>query len=452
MMSKVYLIEEEINEINEQLVLFYPNLKAKEDYKKDFFYNEYKKLDKEFNTRYDLSYQYLVNFSKTKSLPIHRWFYYQEGYSPELIKKVLKYLNLNGSTHLFDPFAGSGTSLVAAKELGIKATGIEINPFSYYMAIAKTQNYSEEEIKKLETFEVPIYKPIENLFVKYELSIIEKLFEIENFEKIELIKKKIEFEQDKKVKNILFTALLCILQQVSFYKKAGNGLKRKRIYKPIDTFEAFNFKLKEIISDIKTNISKNNILIINDNCLNINNYAIDKIDISIFSPPYANCFDYYEVYKIELWIGEFVKSYEELRGLRKAALTSNLNANLKKKSKIVTSSKVLIPILDYLNNTKLWDNKIPKMLNAYFSEMEQLLSELFNKTKEGGYCVIVVGNSSYGGLSIPTDIILSEIGKNIGFTVNEIIVARRNETSSQQYDKIGNLIEFVRESLIIFKK
>lgn len=451
-MEKVYLIEEEINEVNEQLVLFYPNLNAKEDYKTNFFYNEYKKLDVEFNTRYDLTYQYLVNFSKTKNLPIHRWFYYQEGYSPELIKKVLKYLNLNGSTHLFDPFAGSGTSLVAAKELGIKATGIEINPFSCHMAISKTQNYSEEEINILENFEMPNYKPIKKLFEKYELSIIENLFEIENFEKIELIKKKIELEKNTKVNSILFTTLLCILQQVSYYKKAGNGLKKKRIYKSVDTFEAFKFKLNEIITDIKLNNNKNKTVIINDNCLNINNYEIDEIDISIFSPPYANCFDYYEVYKIELWIGEFVKSYEELRNLRKAALTSNLNADLKKKTKIVTSSKVLIPIIDYLNNTKLWDNKIPKMLNAYFSEMEQLLISLFERTKKGGYCVVVVGNSSYGGLAVPTDIILAEIGKNLGFTVQEIIVARRNETSSQQYSKIGNLIEFVRESLIIFKK
>jgi DNA modification methylase len=451
-MEKVYLIEEEINEVNEQLLLFYPNLNAKEDYKTDFFYNEYKKLDVEFNTRYDLTYQYLVNFSKTKNLPIHRWFYYQEGYSPELIKKVLKYLNLNGSTHLFDPFAGSGTSLVAAKELGIKATGIEINPFSCHMAISKTQNYSQEEINILENFEVPNYKPIKKLFEKYELSIIENLFEIENFEKIELIKKKIELEKNSKVNSILFTTLLCILQQVSYYKKAGNGLKKKRIYKSVDTFEAFKFKLDEIISDIKLNNNQNKTVIINDNCLNINNHKIDEIDISIFSPPYANCFDYYEVYKIELWIGEFVKSYEELRNLRKAALTSNLNADLKKKTKIVTTSKVLIPIIDYLNNTKLWDNKIPKMLNAYFSEMEQLLVSLFEKTKNGGYCVVVVGNSSYGGLAVPTDIILAEIGKNLGFTVQEIIVARRNETSSQQYSKIGNLIEFVRESLIIFKK
>ena len=35
--------------------------------------------------------------------------------------------------------------------------------------------------------------------------------------------------------------------------------------------------------------------------------------------------------------------------------------------------------------------------------------------------------------------------------VKEIIVTRNNETSSQQYKKIGNLIKYIRESIIILK-
>ena len=35
--------------------------------------------------------------------------------------------------------------------------------------------------------------------------------------------------------------------------------------------------------------------------------------------------------------------------------------------------------------------------------------------------------------------------------VKEIIVTRNNETSSQQYKKIGKLIKYIRESIIILK-
>lgn len=450
---KSCFVADELSEVKDQLAIQYSDFPIVEEADTNFFFEEYKKLDKEFNTRIDLSYQNLVNFSQTKSLPIHRWFYYQEGYSPTLINNLVKYLKINkADSILFDPFAGSGTSLVAAKELAINSIGFEINPFSSYIGMTKTQNYSEEEIKHAENFVLPSYEIICNPYDKYELSIIEKLFDFENFVKIELLKLKISKQESVKVKQILNTALLCILQQVSYYKKAGNGLKKKKKYTFIDTFDAYDFKLKQIIEDLRIDRPEISPLLINDNCLNLHNYNIDNIDISIFSPPYPNCFDYYEVYKIELWVGEFIQTYSQLRDLRKSALTSNLNANLKKKNSVVASSRILFPILEYLNKQKLWDTKIPKMLNSYFSEMTIIIKEIYKKTRKHGYCVIVVGNSSYCGMAIPTDIILSEIGKEIGFKVKEIIVARRNETSSQQYDRIGKFIEYIRESIIIFQK
>ncbi len=450
---KTSVISDENLFVKEQLSIYYPNWNINQNYDNNFFYEEYLKLDKVFKTRFDYSYQRLVNFSQTKNLPIHRWFYYQEGYSPVLVNRLLDYLNVNKSnSFLFDPFAGSGTSLLAAKNLNMECAGVEINPFSYYMGVAKTQNYLKEELDQAENFKIPEFINLIDVHKKYELSIIEKLFDEESLIKIELLKQNISLEKKDKTRQILFTALLCILQQVSYYKKAGNGLKKKRIYSFIDVFTAYDFKLKQIIKDLRScNFEKEPVLI-NDSCLNLKNININEIDISVFSPPYPNCFDYYEVYKIELWLGEFVKTYKELSGLRKAALTSNLNANLKQKNSIITSSKLFYPIIDYLQSQQLWDNKIPKMLISYFYEMSKVLNVLFDKTKLGGYCVIVVGNSSYSGLAIPTDIILAEIGKSLGFKVKEIIVARKNETSSQQYKKIGHLIEYIRESIVILQK
>ena len=71
---------------------------------------------------------------------------------------------------------------------------------------------------------------------------------------------------------------------------------------------------------------------------------------------------------------------------------------------------------------------------------------------EDTYVSIIIGNSAYGGIPIATDLILSEISEQIGFNVKEIIVARKNETSSQNYSKIGDLIKYIRESIIILEK
>ena len=181
-------------------------------------------------------------------------------------------------------------------------------------------------------------------------------------------------------------------------------------------------------------------------------YSIPLIDISLFSPPYANCFDPFEVYKIELWVGEFVTSYNELRHKRKTALTSNLNANVAKDVNNQHKTELLNNILNYLSGKELWDKKIVKMLNVYFNDMFVVLEKIYRNTQEDGYCVIVVGNSAYGNLAIPTDLIFGQLAEKIGFNVSEIIVARKNETSSQQHLKLKEYKEYLRESIMILKK
>lgn len=414
----------------------------------------YKSFDKAYNIHTDNSYEYLVNFSQTKDLPLHRWFYFVEGYSPKLVTNIFEYLGVtNGKSVVFDPFSGSGTTLLTAKEYGMKSLGFEINPFSAFMIKVKTKNYSSKEIEEIHNFKIPPYKPIPSVYKKYELKIIQNLFDKEKLEKIEVLKEAINKIQDQKVRDALYMAVLTILPIVSNYRKGGNGLKRKIIIKDSDPFIEFRKKVEEIVSDLK--ITKNQgkePTIINDSCLNMGNYDIPEIDISVFSPPYANCFDPFEVYKTELWVGDFISGYADLSNRRKMALTSNLNANLKKEFDSVHRTYLLQKIISYLNNQTLWDRRIPKMLDTYFYDMFLLLKNLYKKTKKGGYCVIVVGNSAYSRLAIPTDILLGELGENVGFKVKEIIEARRNETSSQQHAKLDGYSDYLRESLIILKK
>ena len=419
---------------------------------KSVFFQKYQNFDKSFNTHKDESYEYLVNFSNVASKPIHRWFYYQEGYSPELVTKILEHLGVTNTTKfVFDPFAGSGTTLLVAKQSGMKSLGFEINPFSAFMINVKTRNYTQNEINDIKDFKLPIGRQLHD-YKNYELKITKNLFDENKLDKIEILKKEIQDISNEKVKNVLSLCLFSVLGEVSNYRKGGNGLKKKRVKMDIDPFIAFQNKKALICEDLDKMVIGPEPIIINDSCLEIEKYEpIPEIDISIFSPPYANCFDPFEVYKMELWIGEFVKSYKELKEKRKRALRSNLNAELQKPVSKEHRMELLNEILNYLSECELWDKRLPQMLDGYFYDMYTILSKTYRKTKKNGYCVIVVGNSAYGNLAIPTDLLLAQLGEKVGFKVKEIIVARKNETSSQQHKNLGVLLEYMRESIVVMK-
>ena len=93
------------------------------------------------------------------------------------------------------------------------------------------------------------------------------------------------------------------------------------------------------------------------------------------------------------------------------------------------------------------------MLRGYFDDMKLLLSNVFKMMNKGAKCYIVVANSAYKGILVPTDMLLADMAKNIGYTVNGIHVARKIRSSSQQmkglYETYDNLM---RESIVELKK
>jgi DNA modification methylase len=412
-------------------------------------------LEKKYCLTQDSDFKKLVNFSEYNEQPFQRWFYYQEGYSSKLLGHLYEKNLLPKSLELIvDPFCGSGSTLIASKQKNIKSIGIDINPVSAFMAKVKTENYTKKEISETENFSLSnISKYKEEVYENYELRIIKNLFSLRNLSQIEEAKIQINTVKSERVKNLLRASLISVLEDVSNYKKAGNGLKKKRDEPKTEFGELFREKKKQICIDIKESKTRTKTKVYLGSCELIQQKVHDsEVDLFLFSPPYANCFDYFEVYKIELWLGGFVSSYEELRKLRKSALVSNLNADLNKDFQNKIKSKLFEKNIEAIESSKLHDPKIPKMIRLYFQEMQDLLKMSYDKLKSSGKMIIVVGNSSYGGQPLLTDLILANLAESIGYRIEQIIVARKNETASQQYKKIGKKIRYIRESLIVLKK
>jgi len=78
-----------------------------------------------------------TTFIDNMKLPVHRWFRFSAGFSAEWAKGVVKRAELDASALILDPFAGSGTTLLAAESAGVPCIGTEAHPFVARVAAAK---------------------------------------------------------------------------------------------------------------------------------------------------------------------------------------------------------------------------------------------------------------------------------------------------------------------------
>ncbi len=171
-----------------------------------------------------------------------------------------------------------------------------------------------------------------------------------------------------------------------------------------------------------------------------------RFDSIVFSPPYANRFDYFESMKVELWFGGFVDSYESINRFRKASLRSHLGADLNRSYQSVGDLEQLIALMD--QDASSWRMGVPDLLRGYFDDMRVTLRHC-KKLLANGKCFVVVGNSAFAGVIIPTDVMLANLGLECGFKKAEILVTRHLTVAPQQRNKLSNLEDNMRESVVV---
>ena len=78
-----------------------------------------------------------TTFADNMRLPIHRWFRYSAGFSAEWVKQLVRE-HYDENMRVLDPFAGSGTTLIACDEVGVQSVGYEKHPFVRRVANIKS--------------------------------------------------------------------------------------------------------------------------------------------------------------------------------------------------------------------------------------------------------------------------------------------------------------------------
>lgn len=327
---------------------------------------------------------------------------------------------------ILEPYCGTGTVLMQAKLYGMSSIGIDINPLACLIAKVKTSNLN---VHKLREEAIKLFYSINKNNLDIEIPAFENRdywFEKKNQKDLARILYGIKKISNIKYKNFF---LVCFS---SIIRKASNA--DPEIKPPVKTKKMLELmedgKKIDVIEEFKNNVNLNlkrlerfcldcdksaNVKIINDDFKNVD-IPNETIDLVITSPPYIGSQKYIRSTRLELLWLNLVKS-KKLRDLDyKTIGTEGIL------SRDIMIDKLGISQVDRLikNITKI-DKRRAYMVYKYFFDMEKCIQRIYRILKNEKYFILVIGDNTVRGYSIPTHRILSEIMIRNGFKKDKIL-------------------------------
>ncbi len=397
-------------------------------------------------------------FRNNKNKGIFNWYPYVEGFSYDFIERIFD-LNILHPKSVYDPFAGTGTTILVSILNKINAGYSEINPLMRFIIKTKIDviNLKDKTItkerKKIEKY----YKTIANGYNgKVSLSPNENLM-IENgffrpdiLNKLAFIKRNIlKSNLSNEIKNMLLLVLSSIIvKESNMIRRADLRYKKDREYHEIDenVFELFRMKTKAALRDLETldakRIGKANL--VSNDAKKLENKYSNTFDTIITSPPYVNGTNYFRNTKLELLFLDLVTEEKEMKRLREEAITAGIN-NVSQKAKLnKTDIEQLNTIIEQLEQNN-YDKRIPRLVEHYFYDMGIVLKNLYNVLEDSGNFYFDIGDSIFNNIHVPTDILLEEVAQREGFyLVNKTKIRNRFSKNGTQLGQW--LIHFTKKN------
>jgi hypothetical protein len=179
-----------------------------------------------------LSLRQFVTYVPNKQAPIHRWFQYKEGFSYKLVEMFLHEFDADPDKHrILDPFAGCGTTLVVAQQMGFGAWGIDILPVAVFVSRVKLRQASEYDMPQLKTAiehlrQLPFHPPTGA--APQDVRIIHLAYDPDVLDQILFFKEQIQQVENIAIREFLLLGLMAVLEKVSYTSKDGQYLRLKR--------------------------------------------------------------------------------------------------------------------------------------------------------------------------------------------------------------------------------
>ncbi|MHA1653301.1 MAG: DNA methyltransferase [Candidatus Thorarchaeota archaeon] len=380
---------------------------------------------------------------------------------PQIAHRLILRYSKPGQT-LWDPFCGSGTSLVESVLLGRRSIGTDLNPFAVFLSRVKTtpldtralRAVSHEIMRELSAGEPPPEMdppPIQNMDYWFKPEVQHELLKLRGV---------IDRVDDSDIRAFFLLCMALTVREVSNVKKREFKIVRMSE----DRLSSFRPSVQRAFAE-----HTNRCISLMDQFtryLQDREYYVPRIieadnrhvpledssvDIVVTSPPYGDsgttvAYGQYSKFPA-LWIGldpDTVMSVdrEGLGGRNHRGEMGDLGSELLSQTLGIIASKNM---------------RRAQHVHSFFADLKESLQSIQRRLRSEGRACIVIGNRMVSRVRIPTDAIVAELGRTVGLE-HEVTIERRIPTKRMPWQNAPENVEGLkadtmhRESIVILVK
>lgn len=374
-----------------------------------------------------------TTFLDNLRLPVHRWFRFSAGFSGAWVREVVKERKQNGPVRVFDPFAGSGTTLIAAQDEGAPSSGVEAHPFVYRVARAKLARGSATEAFAEVCDAVKASALRRKADVANYPKLIQSCFTPEALADLDRLRAAVEAVDDgSDASQLAWLALVAILRRCSHVGTAQwqYVLPRKSKRTTVPPMAAFAQQARMMLADMKAagGLPGSRPLLVQGDARDCLGIPDGSANLVITSPPYPNNYDYADATRLEMSFLREVRGWGDLQQAVRRHLVRSCTQHVPERAvnlDTILDADTVKPIRDELANVsrKLAEVRLSRggrktyhlMVACYFHDLARVWMALRRVCASPSQVCFVIGDSAPYGVYVPAIEWLGRLALAAGF-------------------------------------
>lgn len=344
---------------------------------------------------------------------------------PQIARKLLTRYGVEGGW-LFDPYCGTGTSLVEASIFGMNGMGCDINPLVRLIATAKTTPIAlqtlDSHLKELDDaiFRIGFSKRVPDAPVPDVLN-LDYWFSKGVTQCLAFLRHHIKAIDDAAIRNFFWVAFSETVRECSYTRKGEFKLYRIPLEKlenfETDVFGTFQEKLCRNRRGLEAYLHQRKdveVLVSSRNTANgewPEKQPLDGFDLVLTSPPYGDS-------QTTVAYGQFSRLSGEWIGLDNARKVDRISMGGSNTTRKLCDS----PVAHAIAEIRSADEKRARQVEAFYVDLERSINAVAAMLSKRATICYVVGNRRVKNATLPTDeFVIFAFGQH-GFSHRETIV------------------------------